>query len=63
MNLSDLCAKGREAYEEFEKFGEAFRLKGRVQSMAMMYVKHEEFLGHLRECESCTPMEEELGDA
>ncbi|KKL50574.1 hypothetical protein LCGC14_2304070, partial [marine sediment metagenome] len=33
-------------------------LKGRVQSMAMMYVKHEEFLGHLRECGVCTPMEE-----
>ena len=58
MILSDLCAKGREAYEEFEKFGEAFRLKGRVQSMAMMHIKHEEFLGHLRECEVCTPMEE-----
>ena len=58
MNLTDLCAKGREKYEEFEKFGEAFRVKGRVQSMSMMYVKHEEVLDHLRECGVCTPMED-----
>ena len=58
MNLSDLCPTGREKYAEFEKFGEAFRVHGRVQSMAMMYAKHEEFKGHLRECEVCTPMEE-----
>ncbi len=58
MNLSDLCADGREKYAEFEKFGEAFRVHGRVQSMSMMYIKHHEFKEHLRDCGVCTPMEE-----
>ncbi len=58
MNLSDLCADGREKYAEFEKYKDTFLTFERIQSMSMMYIKHEEFLEHLRECELCTPMEE-----
>ncbi len=58
MILSNLCARGREAYAEFEKFEETFRVKGRVQSMVMMYIKHKEFMNHLRECGLCPSIEE-----
>ena len=60
MNLHDLCADGLEWYKEFNKYAEAFRIHGRVQSMAMMYIKHEKFLDHLEGCVLCT--QEELGD-
>ena len=58
MNLADLCADGREKYEEFEKFGEAFRVHGRVQSMVMMYQAHQKFFEHMQDCELCTPVED-----
>ncbi len=57
MNFSDLCIDGRKKYTEYEEFGETFRVKGRVQSMVMMYTKHKEFMNHLRECELCPLME------
>ena len=53
MNLADLCPDGLEKYAEFEKFAEAFRVHGRVQSFAMMHVKHQKFLEHLEGCELC----------
>ncbi len=53
MNLSDLCPAGAEKYAEFEKYKDTFLTFERIQSMAMMYAKHREFLEHLQACELC----------
>ncbi len=58
MNLTDLCADGREKYAEFEKYKDTFLTFERIQSMVMMYQAHKKFLEHLRECGLCTPMED-----
>ena len=53
MNLSDLCPEGLEKYAEFEKFREAARVYGLVQSIVMMNVRHQEFKEHVMDFELC----------